>query len=48
MKKITKISNEFDEVARYKITIQKFILYTKNELSLREFKNIISFSVTLK
>ena len=33
MKKITKFSNEFDEVARYEITIQKFILYTKNELS---------------
>ena len=42
--------NEFSKVAGYKINTQKSVafLYTKNELSEREIREIIPFTTTSK
>ena len=47
--KITRI-NEFNKAAGYKINIQKLIvlLYTNNELSERETKKAITFTIASK
>ena len=41
------LTNEFTQVARYKMNTQKSVafLYTNNELSERETKKIISFTI---
>ena len=49
-KKLLELINEFDKVAGYKINIQKSVafLYTNNELSGREIKETIPFTITSK
>ena len=48
-KKIVRI-NKFSKVARYKINIQKSVasLYANNELSEREIKKTITFTIASK
>jgi len=47
-KNLLEIINEYNKVARYKIVIQKFImfLHTHNELADRETKKKIPFTIT--
>ena len=49
-RKILQLIKEFTKVAWYKINIQKSVafLYTNNELSKREIKETISFTITSK
>ena len=49
-KKLLELINEFNKVAGYKINIQKSVafLYINNELSERESKKIILFTITSK
>ena len=49
-RKLLKLISDFGKVAGYKINIQKSVafLYTNNELSEREIKRIIPFTITLK
>ena len=49
-KNLLEIINEFSKVSGYKINIQKSValLYTNNELSEREIKEIIPFTITSK
>ena len=49
-KKLLELINEFGKVAGYKINIQKSVafLYTNNDLSEREIKEIISFTIASK
>ena len=49
-KKLLNLINEFGKVARYKINIQKYVtfLYTNNELSERENKEKIPFTIASK
>ena len=49
-RKLLELINEFSKVTAYKINIQKSVgfLYTKNELSEREIRGIISFTTTSK
>ena len=49
-RKLLKLINEFDKVAGYKINTQKYIafLHTSNEMSEREIKETIPFTITLK
>ena len=49
-KKLLKLINEFRKVAGYKINIQKSVafLYTNNELSEREVKKTIPFTISSK
>ena len=49
-RKLLELINEFSKVTAYKINIQKSVafLYTKNELSEREIREIISFTTTSK
>ena len=49
-KKLLELINEFSEVAGYKINIQKSaaFLYTNQELSEREIKKIIPFTIISK
>ena len=48
--KLSELINEFSKVAGYKINIQKSVafLYTNNDLSEREIKKIIPFTITSK
>ena len=45
--KLLELINKFSKVARYKITIQKSVtlLYTKNEILEKEYKNSIPFKI---
>ena len=49
-RKLLELINEFGKVTRYKITAQKSLtfLYTNNERSGKEIKEIISFTNTTK
>ena len=49
-KKLLELINKFSKVAGYKINIQKPVafLYTNNELSEREIKKTIPFTITSK
>ena len=49
-RKLLELINEFSKVAGYKINAQKSVafLYTSNEKSEREIKEIIPFTITLK
>ena len=49
-RKLLELINVFSKVAGHKINIQKFVafLYTNNELSERELKETIQFTVTSK
>ena len=49
-KKLLDLINEFSKVAGYKINIQKSVsfLYSNNELSEREIKKIIPFTIASK
>ena len=49
-KKLLELINEFSKVAGYKINIQKSVafLYSNNELSEREIKKTIPFTVASK
>ena len=49
-RKLLELINEFSNVAGYKINIQKFVafLYTNNELSEREIKKTIPFTIASK
>ena len=49
-KKLLELINGFSKVAGYKINIQKSVafLYTNNELSEREMKKIIPFTISSK
>ena len=49
-RKLPELSNEFGKVAVYKINIQKSVafLYTNNELSEREIKKTIPFTIVSK
>ena len=49
-KKLWELINEFSKFAGYKINIRKSIafLYTHNELSEREIKKTIPFTIALK
>ena len=49
-KTLLELINEFGEVARYKINIQKSVvfLYTNSKLSEKKVKETISFSITSK
>ena len=49
-KKLLELINKFSKVAGYKINIQKLVafLYTNNELSEREIKKTISFTIASK
>ena len=49
-KKILELINEFSKVAGYKVNMQKSIAFlcTNNELSGREIKKIIPFTITSK
>ena len=48
--KLLELINEFSKVAVYKINIEKSVafLYTNNELSEREIKEMILFTITSK
>ena len=48
--KLLELINEFSKVAGYKINIQKLVafLYTNNDISEREFKEIIPFTIASK
>ena len=48
-KKLLELVNEFNNVAKYKINIQKSVafLYTNNELSERETKKTIPFTLAM-
>ena len=48
--KLLELVNEFSNVAQYKINMQKSImfLYTNNELSEREIKKAIPFTIASK
>ena len=48
--KLLELINEFSKVAGYKINIQKSVafLYTNNEISERECKTTIPFTITPK
>ena len=49
-RKLLELINEFGKVAGYKINAQKSfaLLYTNNEGSEREIKQIISFTISIK
>ena len=49
-KKLLELINEFSKVAGYKINIQKSVafLYVNNELTEREIKKTIPFTITTK
>ena len=49
-KKLLKLINEFSKVAGYKINIWKYVafLYANNEVTEREIKKTIPFSITTK
>ena len=49
-KELLELRNEFSKVAEYRINIQKSVafLYTKNELSEREVKETIPFTIMSK
>ena len=49
-RKLLELINEFGKVAGYKINAQKSFafLYTNNEGSEREIKQIISFTISIK
>ena len=49
-KKLIELINEISKVSRYKINIQKSVavLHANNELSEKEFKKIIPFTVASK
>ena len=49
-RKLLELINEFSEVAGYKINIQKSVafLYTNNEISEREIKESIPFTIASK
>ena len=49
-RKVIELINEFSKVAGYKINIQKSVafLYTNNQISEREIKKTISFTITSK
>ena len=49
-KKLLELINEFSKVAGYKVNIQKSVtfLYASNELSEREFKETIPFTIASK
>ena len=49
-KKLLELINEFSKDSGYKINTQKSVafLYTNNELSEREIKEIISFTIASK
>ena len=49
-RKLLELINEFGKAAGYKINAQKSLafLYTNNEKSEREIKEIISFTITMK
>ena len=49
-KKLLDLINEFSKVVRYKVNIQKFMafLYINNELSERETKKTVSFTIAIK
>ena len=49
-KKLLKLINEFSKVAGYKINIWKCVafLYANNEVTEREIKKTIPFSITTK
>ena len=48
--KLLELINQFSKIAGYKISIQKLVavLYTNNELSERDTKNIIPFTIASK
>ena len=50
IQKLLELINEFSKVAGYKINIQKsfVFLYTNNELSEREIKKAIPFTIASK
>ena len=50
IRKLLELINEFGKVARYKINTQKSVafLYTNNESSKREMKEMIPFTITPK
>ena len=49
-RKLLELINEYSKVARYKINTQKSLafLYTNNEKTEREIKEIISFTIAMK
>ena len=49
-RKLLELNNELGKVARYKINAQKSLafLYTNNERSEREIKEIFSFTIATK
>ena len=49
-KKLLELTNEFNKAARYKINIQKSVvfLYVNNELTKKENKKTISFTIASK
>ena len=49
-KKLSELINEISKVAGYKINIQKYVtfLYTNNNLSEREIKKAIPFTILSK
>ena len=49
-KKLLELINEFSQIAGYKISIQKSVvfLYANNELSEREIKKTIPFTIVSK
>ena len=47
-KNLHELLNEFSRVAEYKINTQKSILYANNELTEREIKKTILFTITQK
>ena len=49
-RKLLELINEFNEVARYKINIQKSVvfLYTSNEISEKEIKKMIPYIIASK
>ena len=49
-KKLLEVINEFSKVSGYKMNIQKYVvfLYTNNELSEREIKDINPFTIISK
>ena len=48
--KLFKLINKFSKVAGYKINIQQSVtfLYNNNEILEKEYKNIVSFKITIQ